>query len=121
MFVNLVKGHFGLICNLPAGRHARGLHRQVGGYSAPGVKARVGDWFVFRVADGRFAAARIGAVASRGNSYTGWFFGPFDAPPAVSSLHELTPADAVWPAHFYSLEGAGGPWERVIEGGPDAE
>jgi len=85
------------------------------------MEARVGDWFVFQVADGRFAAARIGAVARRGKSYTGWFFGPFDAPPAVSSLHELTPADAVWPAHFYSLEGAGGPWERVIEGGPDAE
>jgi hypothetical protein len=43
------------------------------------VKARVGDWFTFRVADGRFAAARIGAVARRGRSYTGWFFGPFDA------------------------------------------
>jgi hypothetical protein len=33
------------------------------------MKARVGDWFVFRVADGRFAAARIGAVARPGNSY----------------------------------------------------
>jgi len=29
------------------------------------MKARVGDWFTFRVADGRFAAARIGAVARR--------------------------------------------------------
>jgi len=76
---------------------------------------------VFRVADGRFAAARIGAVARRGNSYTGWFFGPFEAPPAATDLVGLTREDAVWPAHFYLLEGESGPWERVIEGGPDTE
>jgi hypothetical protein len=85
------------------------------------VKARVGDWFTFRVADGRFGAARIGAVARRGRSYTGWFFGPFDAPPAASELLALTREDAVWPAHFYDLEGGSGVWERVIEGGTDAE
>jgi hypothetical protein len=85
------------------------------------VKARVGDWFTFRVADGRLAAARIGAVARRGHSYTGWFFGPFDAPPTAPQLLALTREDAVWPAHFYDLEGGGGTWERVVEAGPDAE
>jgi hypothetical protein len=85
------------------------------------MKPRVGDWFAFRVADGRFAAARIGAVDRRGRICVGWFFGPFSSPPDASALLAFTREDAVWPARFSSLEGEDGPWERLVEGAPDAE